>query len=251
MDKFIFTAMNTVNNIYDNRAVRAQNMSNISVPGYRRDLGTKSAGSAFPNVMNGFQSRAFALKDDNNIFESTPGQLSQTNEAMDIAIRGDGYFLIKGQGDVSLTRRGDLSVDTDGFLVNGTKSRLLDAELNPIAIPANRSITFSENGEIIIEPVGAEAGTRVKVGQLALTSAEDLKLKKFPDGEIRQINGQIPEIDQKPRVIQHNVELSNVNITEELVNSIEDQRQYEINIKLISTAQELDEGTSSLMRLPN
>jgi flagellar basal-body rod protein FlgF len=170
---------------------------------------------------------------------------------MDIAIRGDGYFLIKGQGDVSLTRRGDLSIDNEGFLVNGSKARLLDAELNPIEIPANRSITFSENGEIIIEPVGAEAGTRVNVGQLALTTAENLQLKKFPDGEIRQINGKVPEIDQKPRVIQHNVELSNVNITEELVNSIEDQRQYEINIKLISTAQEIDEGTSSLMRLPN
>ena len=251
MDKFIFTAMNTVNNIYDNRSVRAQNMSNISVPGYRRDLGTKSAGTAFLNVMNGFQSRAFALKDNNNIFESTPGQLSQTNEAMDIAIRGDGYFMIKGQGDVSLTRRGDLSIDMDGFLVNGSKAKLLDAELNPIQIPANRSITFSENGEIIIEPVGAEPGTRVLVGQIAMTSGVDLKLKKFPDGEIRPIDGKVPEIDQKPRVIQHNIELSNVNITDELVNSIEDQRQYEINIKLISTAQEIDEGTSSLMRLPN
>ena len=251
MDKFIFTAMNTVNNIYDNRSVRAQNMSNISVPGYRRDLGTKSAGTAFLNVMNGFQSRAFALKDNNNIFESTPGQLSQTNEAMDIAIRGDGYFMVKGQGDVSLTRRGDLSVDGDGFLMNGSKAKLLDAELNPIQIPANRSITFSGNGEIIIEPVGAEAGTRVRVGQIAMTSGVDLKLKKFPDGEIRPVDGKVPEIDQKPRVIQHNVELSNVNITDELVNSIEDQRQYEINIKLISTAQEIDEGTSSLMRLPN
>ncbi|MDB2389661.1 flagellar biosynthesis protein FlgF [Alphaproteobacteria bacterium] len=251
MDKFIFTAMNTVNNIYDNRSVRAQNMANISVPGYRRDLGTKSAGSAFLNVMNGFQSRAFALKDNNNTFESSPGQLSQTNEEMDIAIRGDGYFMVKGVGDVSLTRRGDLSLDNEGFLVNGTKAKILDAGLNPIQVPANRSITFSENGEIIIEPVGAEAGTRVVVGQIALTSAANVNLKKFPDGEIRAADGAIPLIDQTPRVIQHNVELSNVNITEELVNSIEDQRQYEINIKLISTAQEIDEGTSSLMRLPN
>lgn len=251
MDKLIFTAMNTVNNIYDNRSVRAQNMANISVPGYRRDLGTKPSGSAFLNVMNGFQSRAFALKNDGNIFETTPGQLSQTNEAMDIAIRGNGYFFIKGNGDVSLTRRGDLSVDNDGFLVNGASARLLDAELNPIAIPAYRSITFSSNGEIIIEPVGGEAGTRVKVGQLATTLANGVALKKYPDGEIRAPNGKIPEIDQIPRVLQHNVELSNVNITDELVNSIQDQRQYEINIKLISTAQELDEGSSSLMRLPN
>ena len=46
------------------------------------------------------------------------------------------------------------------------------------------------------------------------------------------------------------IELSNVNITEELINSIEDQRQYEINIKMISSASELDEAGTSLMRLP-
>ena len=42
-----------------------------------------------------------------------------------------------------------------------------------------------------------------------------------------------------------------MNITDELVNSIEDQRQYEINIKLISSAGEIDEGGASLMRLPS
>ena len=42
MDKLIYTAFNTVNNIYDNRAVRAQNLANITVPGYKRDLGAKS-----------------------------------------------------------------------------------------------------------------------------------------------------------------------------------------------------------------
>ena len=47
MDKLIYTAFNTVNNIYDNRAVRAQNLANISVPGYKRDLGSKSVGTAF------------------------------------------------------------------------------------------------------------------------------------------------------------------------------------------------------------
>ena len=47
------------------------------------------------------------------------------------------------------------------------------------------------------------------------------------------------------------VELANVNVVEELVNSIENQRHYEINIKMISSASELDEAGSSLMRLPS
>ncbi|MEK9801517.1 MAG: flagellar biosynthesis protein FlgF, partial [Alphaproteobacteria bacterium] len=70
MDKLIYTAFNTLNNIYDNRSVRAQNMANINVPGYRRDLGTKSVGSAFMTSYNTFQSRALAVRDDTNVFES-------------------------------------------------------------------------------------------------------------------------------------------------------------------------------------
>ena len=64
---------------------------------------------------NTFQTRALAIRDDTNIFESDPGTLSQTGSDMDIAIRGDGYFMVKGAGAPSLTRRGDLNVNNDGF----------------------------------------------------------------------------------------------------------------------------------------
>ena len=55
MDKLIYTAFNTVNNIYDNRSVRAQNLANVNVPGYRRDIGAKSVGTAFLNNFNTFR----------------------------------------------------------------------------------------------------------------------------------------------------------------------------------------------------
>ena len=96
MDKLIYTAFNTVNNIYDNRAVRAQNLANISVPGYKRDLGAKSVGTAFLENMQTLQSRAMAIQDDNNYFSGQPGTLSQTDVDTDIAISGDGYFIVQG-----------------------------------------------------------------------------------------------------------------------------------------------------------
>ena len=61
----------------------------------------------------------------------------------------------------------------------------------------------------------------------------------------------MPLVDGVPTIVQKHVELSNVNITEELVNTIEDQRAYEVNIKLITSAQEADEAGASLMRMPN
>ncbi len=251
MDRLIYTAFNTLNNIYDNRSVRAQNMANINVPGYRRDLGTKSVGSAFLETENTFQTRALAIRDDTNIFESDPGTLSQTGSDMDVAIRGDGYFLVKGPGAPSLTRRGDLSVDKDGFLINGSKHKFLDKNEQPIQVGAYRSIKIADNGDIFVEPLGSEPGTKNLVATIGMTTAVGEVLKKFPDGEIRAENGELPFADQKPTIVQKHVELSNVNITEELVNTIEDQRAYEINIKLITSATETDEAGASLMRLPS
>ena len=251
MDKLIYTAFNTVNNIYDNRAVRAQNLANIPVPGYRRDLGAKSVGTAFLDNMQTLQSRAMAVQDNNNYFSDKPGSLSQTDVDTDIAISGDGYLLVQGLGAPSLSRRGDLRVSNDGLLENGSSQKILNTELVPIQVPAHRAMKISDDGEIIIEPLGSDPGTTQAIGKIALTLAAGVELKKFPDGEIRSMDGTVPPLDATVSVLPKHIELSNVNITEELINSIEDQRQYEINIKMISSASELDEAGSSLMRLPS
>ena len=251
MDKLIYTAFNTVNNIYDNRAVRAQNLANIPVPGYRRDLGAKSVGTAFLDNMQTLQSRAMAVQDNNNYFSDKPGSLSQTDVDTDIAISGDGYLFVQGLGAPSLSRRGDLRVSNDGLLENGSSQKILNTELVPIQVPAHRSMKISDDGEIIIEPLGSDPGTTQAIGKIALTLAAGVELKKFPDGEIRPMDGTVPPLDATVSVLPKHIELSNVNITEELINSIEDQRQYEINIKMISSASELDEAGSSLMRLPS
>ena len=251
MDKLIYTAFNTVNNIYDNRSVRAQNMANVNVPGYRRDLGAKAVGSAFLDNMTSLQTRALAIRDDNNFFERTPGTLSQTDYDLDVAIRGDGFFMVKGPGEISLSRRGDLSVSGTGILENGSSHAMLNADLQPIQVPAYRSIKISDDGDVIIEPLGSEPGTKQIIGRIALTRAADTELKKYPDGEIRPVDGTAPEIDADVVLVPQHVELSNVNITDELINSIEDQRQYEINIKLISSAGEIDEAGASLIRMPS
>ena len=251
MDKLIYTAFNTVNNIYDNRSVRSQNLANVNVPGYRRDIGAKSVGTAFLDNFNTLQTRGLAIRDDKNYFESDPGVLSQTDLPTDIAIRGDGYFFVQGLGEPSLTRRGDLNVSADGVLENGASQKMLDRNLQTIQIPAFRSLKVTDNGELIIEPLGSEPGTTQTIGQLGMTLAAGAELKKFRDGEIRVADGSVPLFDDQVAVVPGHLELSNVNITDELVNSIEDQRQYEINVKLISSASEIDESGASLMRLPN
>ena len=251
MDKLIYTAFNTLNNIYDNRSVRAQNMSNISVPGYRRDIGTKASGTAFVVGENTLNTRALAIRDDKNYFEAAPGTLSQTDTPTDIAIRGAGYLIVQGLGEPSLSRRGDLKVGENGLLLNGASAKVLNKALQPINVPPHRTIKINETGDVLIEPLGSAPGTEQNLGRIAMTFADGVELKKFPDGEIRDVDGTVPPPEEGVRVIPKFIELSNVNITEELVNTIEDQRQYEINVKLISSTSELDQAGASLLRMPN
>ena len=118
-------------------------------------------------------------------------------------------------------------------------------------IQKHREIKINESGDVLIAPLGSAPGTEQNIGRIAMTLAEGADLKKFPDGEIRVSDGTIPAADKDVRIIPKFVELSNVNITEELVNTIEDQRAYEINVKLISSTSELDQAGASLLRMPN
>jgi flagellar basal-body rod protein FlgF len=126
---------------------------------------------------------------------------------------------------------------------------MVDSNLQPIVIPPYRSIDFTQTGDIVIEPLNSEPGTREVVATLGLT-LPTAPLKKFPDGEIRYSDGSPIVANQDATVVNKYLEMSNVNLMEELVTSIEDQRVFEINLKLVKTAEDIDRGGSSLIRMP-
>ena len=251
MDKMIHTALNTLNNIHINRSVKSQNLSNINVPGFRRDLGT-SFSAGFLEQMDQFPSRVFALHEGANIFSAKPGNIKSTGQETDLAIKGSGFFITKpASGEPSLSRRGDLGVSGDGFLINGAGAQMLDLNQAPIAVPPFRKLVVSETGEMFIEPLGSEEGTRVALGTLATTSGSETPMKKDTDGEIRLVGGGVPAPDQNSVIAQSFLEESNVNAVEELVDTLSQQRQFEINVKFITLSKEMDEGSAGIMRMPN
>ena len=72
MDKMIHTALNTLSNLYVNKSVKAQNLSNLNVPGFRRDLGT-TLDTAFLNQSNTMETWVFSLHEGTNIFSHKEG----------------------------------------------------------------------------------------------------------------------------------------------------------------------------------
>ena len=118
-------------------------------------------------------------------------------------------------------------------------------------MPPFRKIIVAENGNLLIEPLNGEPGVNQLIGSIGLVSGEGLDLRKTEDGEIRNADGSPLEADQNVKVKQGFIEASNVSSVEELVASMSYQRSYELNLKLIKIASQLDEGTASLLKLPN
>ena len=249
MDRFIHTALNSINMVKDNSFIRSNNLANNSVPGFRSDYHLKTAGTAFIETMDSHITRGLAIKNNENNFDASSGTLNETGNEMDVSIRGDGYFITEAATGNALSRRGDFSTNQDGQLINGSNAIMVDSNLQPIVIPPYRSIDFTQTGDIVIEPLNSEPGTREVVATLGLT-LPTAPLKKFPDGEIRYSDGSPIVASQDVTVVNKYLEMSNVNLMEELVTSIEDQRVFEINLKLVKTAEDIDRGGSSLIRMP-
>ncbi len=250
MDRSIYTALNSMNILRDNQSVTAQNLANISVTGFQKDIQINFA-SVYLDRDKGIDPRVLALQEPGG-FDSTPGPVQQTGAPLDLAVDGTGYFIVKpANGEIALSRRGDFTVSANGTLRDGTGTQPLSVDLEPITIPPHRKISISGDGIIEIEPLNAPLGQTVRVGQIATTFGSEVPLAKTIDGFVRPVDGSIPEPDNRTILLSGFLEGSNVQSVDELVTGIDQSRAYEINVKFISTAQEIDEASASLMRMPN
>ena len=250
MDRSIYTALNSMNILRDNQSVTAQNLANISVTGFQKDIQINFA-SVYLDRDKGIDPRVMALQEPGG-FDATPGPVQQTGAPLDLAVDGSGYFIVKpANGKIALSRRGDFTVSADGTLRDGTGTQPLSVDLEPVTIPAHRKISISGDGIIEIEPLNAPLGQTVIVGQLATTFGSEVPLAKTIDGFVRPIDGSVPAPDNRTILISGFLEGSNVQSVDELVTGIDQSRAYEINVKFITTAQEIDEASASLMRMPS
>ena len=250
MDRSIYTALNSMNILRDNQSVTAQNLANVSVIGYRKDVSINFS-SVYLDRDNGLDPRVLALQEPGG-FDNTPGPMQQTGAPLDLAVDGGGYFIVRPiNGEISLSRRGDFTVSADGTLRDGTGTQPLSTELQPITIPPHRKIAVSGDGIINIEPLNGPVGQTVRVAQIATTFGSEVPLAKTIDGFVRPVDGSIPEPDNRTLLLSGFLEGSNVKSVDELVSGIDQSRAYEINVKFLTTAKDIDEATASLMRMPS
>ena len=177
------------------------------------------------------------------------GNLISTENTFDLAIQGEGYFKIElPSGETSYSRAGSFQLSPDGRIVTADGYTVQP----DITIPANAiSVTVNASGEVLAEIDGQVA--LQNVGQLELaTFANAAGLQAVGDNMFLETaasgtaNTAVPGTAGYGTLLQGFLESSNVNTVTEITNLITAQRAYEMNSKVIQSADEMMQTTNQL-----
>jgi flagellar basal-body rod protein FlgF len=179
----------------------------------------------------------------------SPGNIQPTGRDLDIAINGEGWMRVIGpDGTESLSRRGDLRVDTTGQLLDGAGNMVM-GNGGPIALPPYSSMTIGSDGTISIVPLGEPPTAIVALERIMLVNPPVADLRKGLDGQVRVEDMAGLEPDASVRIAVGSLEGSNVNPITAMVQMIQLSRSFEAHTQAMKTANELDTSSSSLMKL--
>lgn len=232
MDKLIYVAMTGAKHLMLRQENIAHNLANADTPGFRAEL---SAFRSAPAIGDGLPTRAFAV--DSTIgADFAPGPIKQTGRPLDVAIQGAGWLAVQApDGTEAYTRNGSFVTDANGVLQTaGGLSVLSDA--GPITIPPDHTVSIADDGTVSATPLGQGANAAVTVGRIKLVNPPEQDLTRSEDGLFRLKDGEPAPTDENVRVAGGAIEGSNVNATEALVSMIALAREYDLQMRMLQTA---------------
>lgn len=234
-------------------SVVSNNLANVNTTGFKRsrasfeDLlyqnirqpgGNNTQQNQLPSgLMTGTGVRAVSTEKS-----FAQGGLLRTDNALDIAVNGRGFFeVLLPDGSTAYSRDGSFQIDANGQMVTNSGYPLQPG----INIPNGaQSVTIGVDGTVSVTVAGQAAP--VQVGNITLTDfinpaglqakGENLYLESAASGPATQGTAGVNGLGT---LVQGMLESSNVNVVEELVNMIETQRAYEMNAKAISTTDQM------------
>ncbi|WP_379551811.1 flagellar basal body rod protein FlgF [Qipengyuania sp. DGS5-3] len=246
MDRLIYTALSGMNSSMDRQRAVANNLANVSTPGFRAEEFSVTPITIRSDT--GYEARSMAQGAVRGA-DMTGGQVEFTGQPLDVALVGNALLAVQSpDGSEVYTRRGDLSITETGVLQNGDGLPVL-GEAGPITVPAGAQISIADDGTLLQSDPAAPEAPPAEIGRLKLTNPEGSAVFKDLDGWLRvPDNGALPA-DPTARLVSGSLEGSNVDTATTLVQMIEAQRAFEQRTKIISTAEQLDQSGARLMSL--
>lgn len=246
MDKLIYSSLSAMRSAMSRQTMTANNLANANTTGFRAEM---SSTSALWLQGEGLDSRATNSGEITSA-DMSEGTFSETGRALDVAMQGkDSLLAVQSrEGDEAYTRRGDLQVSESGLLTTGDGRPVL-GEAGPITLPPYDKLTIAADGTLSIIPQGGGPNDIQTVDRLKLVSTNGTSIAKGLDGLFRPRNGGTLAADPLGKVRQGSVEGSNVNVSATLIDMIEASRDWEMQVKMMSAAQDIDKASSDLMRI--
>ncbi len=242
MDPALYISMTGAKRSLAEQGVYSNNLANVNTPGFRQDLYQAQSlyfgGTQLPNQVY--------TTSTNSLIDFKAGPMMSTGRELDAAIRGQGWFVVQDEnGQRALTRLGNFAVNESGLLTTGDGS-LVMGEGGPISIPPYETLEVAEDGSITVVPLGAVATAVTVLDRLLLVKPDTKALTKGADGLIRPKAGADLATDASVRLATKTLEGSNVNAVDQMINMITASREFETQLKMLST---IDENQDALARL--
>ncbi|MFN4901660.1 MAG: flagellar basal body rod protein FlgF [Betaproteobacteria bacterium] len=246
IDRIAYTAMTGAKHTMGQLANTSHNMANVHTPGFREIV---TAFRAVPLEGEQADSRAFVV-DSSPTAMFNPGPIETTDNPFDFAISGNGFFAVqRPDGSEVYTRNGRFFRDENGVLKIGRDISVV-GEGGLITIPANAEVEVSRNGLVWVRQNGEQRMNQI--AQIKLTNPSVTELTRADDGFFELPTNQPPApIDPSVRVVQGAYETSNVSAASAMVQMINQTRMFELNMRVIQTAEQNARQANIIMTMSN
>lgn len=232
MDRLIYTAMTGASHVLQQQATVSQNLANTNTPGFRAAIDTFRA---VPVVGQGLPTRTFVV-DATAGSDFSQGVLQQTGRKLDVAVQGSGWIAVQtADGSEAYTRNGSFQITPEGVLQTRSGLNVM-GDGGPITIPPNTDVTIGTDGTISTVPTGAVPTPVVPVDRIRLVNPPDAQMVRGSDGLFRTSDGSTATADANVMVVAGNLESSNVNTVEAMVDMISLARMYDMQMKVLQSA---------------
>lgn len=218
--------------------VLTHNLANVDTPGFKRELAVLEArhaeaiergeDSAESNSMNNIGG-GIAMSE--TMTEFAGGNVKRTDQITDMAIRGNGFFLVEKEGEQFLTKAGNFRLSPDGRLTTQQGYSVLSEDGAPVAFDPTLGWRVTPSGTI------EQDGLQLPLAIVEPTSMGDLS--RVGENLFRPLAQVNPVAIEQRQVASHHLEISNVKPTLEMMQLIETSRAFEANIKMIQNQDSL------------
>lgn len=251
MDRLVFTSNATIKEQASARQVLVNDLANVSTVGFKSsyDVALQSVKVEGPGFDTRFQAQSMVR----DLIRMDPGPVMATGRPMDVAMAGSTLLTVQAtNGDLAFTRRGDLKVNIQGQLENGS-GHLVLGEGGPITIPPGLLVSINPDGSIYArDPAQVGPAADVLIDRLRLRDASGVSLGRREDGLFKvseKPDGTDIALTQRlPQVIPQALEGSNVSAIEAMTRLIDHSRSFETQIRVIKEMKGLDESGASMMK---